>query len=103
MIYANQMNISQGPVFRTRQGNPVNRSNVWKEMKILAEKSNISTEKVYPHNFRHLFAATYYSYEKDLAKLADLLGHSNVNTTRLYIVSDGAEHAKQIDDLGLTT
>lgn len=101
--YTNEMKIDSGPVFQTRNGQPMNRSNIWRDMKALAEKSGISTEKVYPHNFRHLFAATYYSKEKDLAKLADLLGHSSVDTTRLYIVSDGREHAKQIDFLGLTT
>lgn len=103
LIYASEHNIESGYIFRTRTGQPMNRSNIWKEMKRLAERSGISQEKVYPHNLRHLFAITYYEKEKDIAKLADLLGHSNLNTTRLYIVSDGKDHARQIDLLGLTT
>ena len=101
LIYANSKKISDGPVFLTRTGMPLNRSNIWRDMKALAEKSGIFPEKVYPHNFRHLFASTYYSQEKDLAKLADLLGHNSVDTTRLYIVSDGSVHAQQIEIMGL--
>ena len=79
----------------------MDRSNIWKSLKILCREAGVSQEKVFPHNLRHLFARTFYEAEKDLAKLADILGHSSMDTTRIYIVSDGKEHQKQIDGLGL--
>lgn len=94
-------NIGHGPVFQTKGGRPVDRSNIWKSLKILCREAGVSQEKVFPHNLRHLFARTFYEAEKDLAKLADILGHSSMDTTRIYIVSDGKEHQKQIDGLGL--
>ena len=101
MKYIRQNQIRQGPVFLTREGKPVNRSNVWKEMKALCASARVLAVKVFPHNLRHLFARTYYRKEKDISKLADLLGHSSINTTRIYIVSSGTEHKKQIERMNL--
>lgn len=99
--YVRQKHIRQGPVFVTRAGKPINRSNVWREMKNLCRAAKVKEVKVFPHNLRHLFARTYYKMEKDISKLADLLGHSSVNTTRIYIISSGAEHKKQIERMHL--
>lgn len=93
--------IRRGPVFITREGNPINRSNVWREMKALCRMANVQENKVFPHNLRHLFARTYYKMEKDISKLADLLGHSSINTTRIYIITTGAEHKQQIERMHL--
>lgn len=101
MKYIRQNQIRQGPVFLTREGKPVNRSNVWKEMKALCASARVLAVKVFPHNLRHLFARAYYRMEKDISKLADLLGHSSINTTRIYIVSSGTEHKKQIERMNL--
>lgn len=90
-----------GAVFVTRNGKPLDRSNIWREMKSLCQWAGIEPKKVFPHNLRHLFARTYYASEKDLAKLADLLGHSNINTTRIYIAESGTEHARQLEELNL--
>lgn len=99
--YVRQKSIWRGPVFVTREGKPVNRSNVWKEMKDLCRHANVSDMKVFPHNLRHLFARTYYKMEKDISKLADLLGHSSINTTRIYIITSGTEHRRQIERMRL--
>ncbi len=99
--YAREHGITQGAVFVTKQGSPLNRSNLWREMKILCEESGVNPEKVFPHNLRHLFARTFYGIEKDMAKLADILGHSNINTTRLYIVTSGAEHKRRMEQMHL--
>ena len=99
--YAKKNHILRGPVFVTKQGKPLNRSNIWREMKKICRKAGVEQSKVFPHNLRHLFAKIYYSMEKDIAKLADLLGHSNINTTRIYIMTSGTEHRKQIDRLAL--
>ena len=96
-----KQHIRQGPIFITKQGNPINRSNVWREMKNLCEIAHVRENKVFPHNLRHLFAKTYYKMEKDISKLADLLGHSSINTTRIYIISSGEEHRRQIDRMKL--
>ena len=101
MHYIKKEQIKSGPVFVTRQGNPMDRSNIWKEMKKICRKAGVKEKKVFPHNLRHLFACSFYQMEKDIAKLADLLGHSNINTTRIYIVSSGVEHRKQIERLNL--
>jgi len=101
--YAAKRGINDGSIFVTRNNRPVDRSNVWKEMKRLCKKTGIAEEKVFPHNLRHLFAMTYYKVEKDIMKLADILGHSSIETTRIYIMSTGEEHAKQISCLGLVT
>lgn len=101
LTYIKKKHIRQGPIFITKQGNPINRSNVWREMKNLCEIAHVRENKVFPHNLRHLFAKTYYKMEKDISKLADLLGHSSINTTRIYIISSGEEHRRQIDRMKL--
>lgn len=101
LYYAKKTGIRAGALFVTKYGNPVNRSNIWSAMKMLAGEAKVSAEKIFPHNLRHLFAKTYYSVTKDISKLADLLGHSSVNTTRIYTITSGLEHQKQIDRLGL--
>ena len=98
--YMKKKNIKSGPVFITRNGKPLDRSNIWSAMKKLCKKAGVSEKKVFPHNLRHLFARTYYAREKDVVKLADILGHSNVNTTRIYTMESGATHRKQIEALG---
>ena len=90
-----------GLIFVTRSGVPLDRSNIWREMKALCRAAGVSDKKVFPHNFRHLFARTFYRLNKDLAKLADLLGHSSIETTRIYLVTSGAEHQRTLDRLGL--
>lgn len=87
LSYAKQKGIESGVIFRTRGGNPVNRSNVWAEMKKLCIRAGVSKSKVFPHNIRKLFARLYYGLSKDLSQLADLLGHSSINTTRIYIMT----------------
>lgn len=101
--YMRKNRIAAGPVFVTRNGRPVDRSYIWKMMKALCESAGVQKEKVFPHNLRHLFATCFYSIDKDMAHLADILGHSNINTTRIYIASFGYEHRKRIDSLGLVT
>lgn len=93
--------IITGPIFITRQGNPLDRSNIWKMMKSICSAAGVAAGKVFPHNLRHLFARCFYSIDKDLAKLADILGHSNINTTRIYILSTGQEHRQHMETLGL--
>lgn len=92
---------STGPVFVTKNGKPLDRSNIWRDMKKLCESAGVEPEKVFPHNLRHLFAKTYYSLEKDLSRLADILGHSSVNTTRIYTVESGRIHARQVERMRL--
>lgn len=99
--YAAQNGVSTGSVFVTRTGKTLDRSNIWREMKTLCQSVGIPHSKVYPHNLRHLFARAFYDEEKDLAKLADVLGHSNINTTRIYIISTGAEHQRRMENLRL--
>lgn len=99
--YAKENNIKSGSIFVTKTGKPLDRSNVWKMLKNLCDSANVSKAKVFPHNFRHLFARTYYSLEKDISRLADILGHSNVNTTRIYTMESGNVHRMQIQKLGL--
>lgn len=82
--YIKENNIKNGPVFVTRTGKPLDRSNIWKLLKSLCESAGVSKDKVFPHNLRHLFARTYYSLQKDIVRLADILGHSSINTTRIY-------------------
>lgn len=82
--YCQKMNIKSGPVFITRTGKPVNRSNIWTMMKKLCETAGVNHQKVYPHNLRHLFAFTFYNVKKDLVRLADVLGHASIETTRIY-------------------
>ena len=99
--YARGAGIERGHIFRTRTGKPLDRSNIWSAMKRLCERANVNPDKVFPHNLRKLFARSFYQVEKDLAKLADLLGHSSINTTRIYIMSTGAEHRRQLERLQL--
>jgi site-specific recombinase XerD len=99
--YALHHHISTGPIFITKSGKPLDRSNIWASMKQLSEIAQINPAKVFPHNLRKLFARSFYSSEKDIAKLADILGHSNINTTRIYIMSSSIEHLKKIEQLDL--
>jgi len=99
--YAESREIKDGCIFITRNNLPVNRSNIWAEMKKLCNEAGIDSRKVYPHNLRHLFARTYYKIEKDVIKLADILGHNSIETTRMYTMSTGKEHEEQISCLQL--
>ena len=99
--WARENKISEGAIFITRNGKPVNRSNIWAQMKKLCEKAGVKHTKVFPHNLRKLFARTFYGLEKDIAKLADILGHSSIDTTRIYIMTTGSEHRRKIEKLGL--
>jgi site-specific recombinase XerD len=99
--YIAEKKIKGGSVFVTKNGNPLDRSNIWSDMKKLCREAGVSEKKVYPHNLRHLFARTYYSIQKDIVRLADILGHSSVNTTRIYTMENGEIHRKQIQRLGL--
>ncbi len=99
--FAEKRKIRSGVIFITRTGRPLNRSNIWAQMKKLCEKAGVMASKVFPHNLRKLFARTFYAMEKDIAKLADILGHSSVDTTRIYIMSTGVEHRRKIENLGL--
>lgn len=101
MRYIKERKITSGPVFVTRNGKPLNRSNIWRMMKNLCKEADVAKSKVFPHNLRHLFARTYYSVEKDIVRLADILGHSSVNTTRIYTMENGEIHRQQIQKLGL--
>lgn len=99
--YVKEQKISSGAVFITRNGKPVSRNNIWKEMKSLCEQAHVAPSKVFPHNLRHLFARTFYGIEKDIAKLADILGHASINTTRIYIVTTGAVHKRKMEHMRL--
>ena len=99
--YIQKQKKTAGAVFTTRTGKCLDRSNIWRDMKALCQSAQVNPEKVFPHNLRHLFARTFYSLEKDLSRLADILGHSSVNTTRIYTAESGAVHARQVERLGL--
>lgn len=99
--YANRQKIQEGALFRTSTGKPLNRSNIWRDMKRLCKSAGVSPGKVFPHNLRHLFARIFYGIEKDIAKLADILGHSNINTTRIYIMTTGVEHQARMERMRL--
>ena len=99
--YIKENNIKSGSVFISKNGKPLDRSNIWSDMKKLCESAGVSKDKVFPHNLRHLFARTYYSIQKDIVRLADILGHSNVNTTRIYTMETGEVHRMQLQRLGL--
>ena len=99
--YLKKQKRATGMVFVTRTGRPMDRSNIWRAMKALCQKAGVEPEKVFPHNLRHLFARTYYAREKDLSRLADILGHSSVSTTRIYTAESGNVHARQIERMGL--
>lgn len=99
--YARDQKISSGAIFITRSGKPMSRTNIWREMKSLCEQARVNPQKVFPHNLRHLFARTFYGIEKDIAKLADILGHSSINTTRIYIIATGNEHRQRMENMYL--
>ncbi len=101
LAYAKRQKITSGSVFVTRNDKPLDRSTIWKMMKSLCADAGVSKDKVFPHNLRHLFARTYYSIQKDIVRLADILGHSSVNTTRIYTMETGEIHRMQIQKLGL--
>ena len=101
--YAKRQNIASGEIFLTRSGKALSRRQIWAEMKRLCRHTGVEPSKVFPHNLRHLFATAFYRACKDIAHLADLLGHSSVETTRIYLISSGAEHVRQIERLGLVT
>lgn len=99
--YAIEQGITTGTLFVTKSGKPLDRSNIWRQMKDLCKQAGVAPQKVFPHNLRHLFARTFYGIEKDIAKLADILGHSNINTTRIYIITTGAEHQRRMENMRL--
>ena len=99
--YARKRRIQSGPIFVTRSGRPLDRSNIWRDMKKLGKAARVDEKKIFPHNLRHLFARMYYSQEKDLLRLADILGHSDINTTRIYTAESGENHIRRLEALGL--
>ena len=99
--YVKSKKITSGCVFVTKNGKTISRCNIWREMKALCKHAGVAPDKVFPHNLRHLFARTFYGIEKDIAKLADILGHSSINTTRIYIITTGAEHKRKMENLRL--
>ncbi len=101
LAYCRRQKKTAGPVFTTRSGKPVDRSNIFRDMKALCGQADVSPEKVFPHNLRHLFARTYYAAEKDLSRLADILGHASVETTRIYTIESGAVHTRQLNQMSL--
>lgn len=101
LSYCKKQKLVSGPVFITKTGQPMDRSNIWKLMKKLCDGAGVAKDKVFPHNFRHLFARTFYSVQRDIVRLADILGHSSVNTTRIYTMETGEVHRMQMQRLGL--
>lgn len=99
--YAKRESITEGPVFVSKNGRPLDRSNIWAQMKRLCHAADVNPTKVFPHNLRKLFARTFYGIEKDIAKLADILGHGSIETTRIYIMTTGTEHRRKMERLGL--
>lgn len=99
--YAKTKGIKSGMIFVTKNGRALDRSNIWRDMKSLCEAAGVAQDKVFPHNLRHLFARTFYEIEKDIVKLADILGHSNINTSRIYVISTGAEHKRKLERMRL--
>lgn len=99
--WAKERNITSGAIFVSKNGKPICRSNIWSRMKKLCEAAGVAAAKVFPHNLRKLFARRFYEVKKDIAKLADVLGHSNINTTRIYIMTTGVEHRRILNQLGL--
>lgn len=101
--YAKKQKIVSGEIFLTRNGNPLSRRQIWAEMKKLCGAAGVLPSRVFPHNLRHLFATAFYHACKDIVRLADVLGHSSIETTRIYLVTSGAEHRRQLDRLGLVS
>ena len=101
--YAKQQKIVSGEIFLAEDGKSISRYRIWREMKRLCKKAGVEESKVFPHNLRHLFATTFYRVTRDIVKLADTLGHSSINTTRIYLISTGQEHVRQLERLGLVS
>jgi len=101
--YAKKQKIVSGEIFLTRNGKPLSRCQIWAEMKCLCQYAHVDPSKVFPHNLRHLFATTFYNACRDVVKLADVLGHSSIETTRIYLLTTGTEHQRQLDRLGLVS
>ena len=99
--FAKKQKIASGEIFRTKDGKPLSRQRIWQLMKALCENAGVQSSKVFPHNLRHLFATTFYRATRDIVKLADVLGHSSINTTRIYLLATGEEYVRQLDRLGL--
>ena len=99
--FATEQKIESGYIFITRTGKPLSRTNIWRDMKRLCKDADVNPDKVFPHNLRHMFARVLYGIEKDIAKLADILGHSSINTTRIYIISTGTEHRQRMENMRL--
>jgi site-specific recombinase XerD len=99
--YIEKRNISQGCIFRNTKNQPIDRKSIWRNMKRIAKYARIQESKVFPHNLRHLFAKEFYRKTGDIMKLADILGHSNVNTTRIYIRTTYKEHKRQLDAMNM--
>ena len=99
--YVQRQKKTAGAVFTTRSGKPLDRSNIWRDMKKLCTDAQVSEKKVFPHNLRHLFARAFYAIQKDLSRLADILGHSSLTTTRIYTAESGSVHARQVEMLKL--
>ena len=101
--FARTQKIASGEIFLARDGTNLSRCQIWREMKSLCQAAGVAPSKVFPHNLRHLFAAAFYQATRDIVKLADILGHSSINTTRIYLLSTGAEHVRQLERLRLVT
>lgn len=101
--YAKKQKTASGTIFRTKSGKELSRRQIWAELKGLCKHAGVAPTKVFPHNLRHLFATIFYKACKDIVKLADVLGHSSIETTRIYLVTSGIEHQRQLDRLGLVT
>ena len=101
--YAKQQKTASGEIFLTRNGTPLSRRQIWAEMKGVCKYVGVEPSKVFPHNLRHLFATAFYRASRDIVKLADVLGHSSIETTRIYLLTSGAEHQRQLDRLGLVS
>ena len=99
--YAKKQRTASGEVFLTRNGTGLSRKQIWAEMKSVCEKARVAASKVFPHNLRHLFARTFYKVCRDVARLADVLGHSSIETTRIYLISTGVEHQWQLEQMRL--
>lgn len=101
--FAKKQKTVSGEIFLTKNGKPVSRCQIWAEMKALCKYAGVEPSRVFPHNLRHLFAASFYQAYRDIVKLADVLGHSSIETTRIYLLTSGTEHQRQLDRLGLVS
>ncbi|MCD8046329.1 MAG: site-specific integrase [Clostridiales bacterium] len=101
LSYARKKGIKNGAIFCTRTGKPLNRSNAWRDLKRLCQAAGVDSDKVFPHNFRHLFARQFYAQDRDIARLADVMGHSRIETTRLYVAVSAVEHEKELNRMGM--